>query len=688
MTLRRISFPTWTVPVVFLGITFAAYGLFIAQQGYHWDDWGLAWVGHFIGRPGLDAYFAVSRPVWSNLFVATTSFIGPDPLEWQFFALAARWLAAMGFWWVLQLVWSKSPRLVFTAALFFLVYPGFSQHSIAIVYGHYSLTFAFFCVSLALGILSMRAQRFRWFMFIGGVAISALHLFSVEYYFGLELVRPFLMWIVAGGTGSGGWPRLWRTLRAYIPYGIVVILYFFWRVVWFPIEVHDVKLQSLPEMLSNAAHSIWTASLSAWGTILRLPPVAEMGTRLSWLYAAILLTVFAGLVFFVAHLRIGAGATVPESGRRLVWESLGVGALAILLADIPFLAAGLEVRLNFPADRFTQPFAFGPALVLAAALELLPKLSWRALGTGALAALAIGVQIQYAFAFREDWRAQEAYFWQLSWRAPMLKEHTLFVAEDSPFRFTDDDALTLAVNWMYAPDYVQGDIHYGQVFLSTRPDMLKNPDQPVEWRMLATDFHSTLDSMILIQYEPPSCLRILDPRYDADLPLAPLSNGMADSLAGMGYPLIRRGALAALPYSQVSQVVAPSGQAARPPEAIFGTEPPRQWCYYFEKADLARASGDWDEVARLGDEAFSIPYLPNNLSEYLPFIEAYARLGRMRDARQLTVETARQMPVLRPALCAVWQRVSAEGLLSESDQLLAEQIRIDLGYCPVEGGNE
>ena len=189
--LRRFSFSSRSVPVVFLGVTLAAYGWFAAQQGYAWDDWGFAWVGHYIGRAGLDAYFAVARPLWSNLFVATTSFIGPNPLEWQVFALVARWLAAVTLWWVLRLAWPRHPRLAFVAALLALVYPGFSQHSIAIVYSHYSLTFALFFVSLALGLLSMRAGRFWRVALIGGVTLSALHLFSVEYCLGWSCCVPF-----------------------------------------------------------------------------------------------------------------------------------------------------------------------------------------------------------------------------------------------------------------------------------------------------------------------------------------------------------------------------------------------------------------------------------------------------------------------------------------------------------------
>lgn len=686
---RRLTFPNWSAPLVLLGVTLAAYGWFAAGQGYAWDDWGFAWVSHYIGRAGLDAYFAVARPFWSNLFAATTSLIGPDPLAWQIFALTARGLLAVSVWWALRLVWPRHPRFVFVAALLALLYPGFSQHSIALVYGHYSLTFTLFFVSLALSLLSMRAARGRWWMLLVGAGLSAFHLFSVEYYFGLELLRSVLMWIVAGETLSG-WPRLWKAVRVYLPYGAVVIIFLIWRVFLFRSALYDVEVgasvQTLTSMLSNAVKSLWTATVSAWMNIFRAPPLAEMGTRLTWLYLSVVLGALVVLTVYVARLRQDAEPAIPVSARRPFGQWIGVGVAAVLLVGIPFAAAGLQVKLIFPADRFTQPFALGVAMLLTAALEFMPKPDWRAVTTGALAALAIGAQIQFAFAFRQDWRAQENFFWQLSWRAPALKNGTVVVTETAPFRFTDDDALTFAVNWLYAPDYRAGNLPYAQVFLSTRPDLLETPD--VEWHLLSTDFSSTTDALILVKFAPPSCLRILHPLYDADLPLAPLSNGTAATLDELGFPSLRQSERAALSFSNVEQVIALPETSARPPEIIFEAEPAHAWCFYFEKADLARADGDWLEVARLGDEAFDAHLYPSNQSEYLPFIEAYARLGRVKDARKLTLETARQMPVLAPALCSLWQRVSASGTLSESDQFLSEQIQSDLGVCPVKGVNE
>lgn len=689
--IRRISTPSWSVPIPLLAVTLAAYGLFATQQGYTWDDWGFAWVGHFIGKPGLDAYFAVSRPFWSNLFAVTTSFIGPNPLEWQIFGLLARWLMAVALWWTLRLIWKGHPRLVLTTTLLTLLYPGFSQHSIALVYGHYSLTFGMFFASLALGILALQEGRYRWLALAGGVVLSSLHIFSVEYYFGLELLRPAFMWVAAGNITQAFQPRLKRTLTTYIPFGLVLAAFGLWRSLGFKSTAYNLvagqPAATVPGVAANAGQSIWNASVTAWGKVLQLPS-ADMDIRMPGLYAGLLLILAVGTAYYVYHLKPNDEATPTELSIKPFREWFIMGAAGVILAGIPFFIVNLPIKTIFPTDRFTQPFALGTGLILAALIELLPRLSWRAVGAGVLVALAVGVQIQYAHAFREDWRDQKTYFWQLTWRAPGLEPGTVVVSEDSPFRFTDDDALTFALNWLYDPDYEQGNLDYAQVFLSTRPGKLTAAGQPVEWRLLSTNFDSTTDSMIVIQYDAASCLRILHPLYDADLPPGPLSVRMSDALDDMGYPLIRQETSRILPLSNMNQVISNPKRPAIPPATIFGGEPAHQWCYFFEKADLARSVDDWNEVARLGDEAFSLSLRPNNVSEYLPFIEAYARLGRMKDAKQITLETARQMPVLRPALCGVWQRVYSCGNLSESDKITAREIQSSLTYCPVENFNE
>src|SRR5690606_22671902 len=82
------------------------------------------------------------------------------------------------------------------------------------------------------------------------------------------------------------------------------------------------------------------------------------------------------------------------------------------------------------------------------------------------------------------------------------------------------------------------------------------------------------------------------------------------------------------------------------------------WCYYFQKADLARQQGDWHHIVELGDIALELDDHPNHPAERLPFIEAYARVGRGDDALHLTRVSLKVTPLMQPMLCDLWLRMA------------------------------
>ena len=108
-----------------------------------------------------------------------------------------------------------------------------------------------------------------------------------------------------------------------------------------------------------------------------------------------------------------------------------------------------------------------------------------------------------------------------------------------------------------------------------------------------------------------------------------------------------------------ARAILPSGAPDLTP-AIFGREPARNWCYYFERAELARQQGDWNEVARLGEQAFALGDYPNDPMERVPFIEGYAHLGNWQRAQELTREASDITPLMQPVLCRLWQRIEEQ----------------------------
>jgi hypothetical protein len=125
------------------------------------------------------------------------------------------------------------------------------------------------------------------------------------------------------------------------------------------------------------------------------------------------------------------------------------------------------------------------------------------------------------------------------------------------------------------------------------------------------------------------------------------------------------------PYSETEHVLTEEAPHA-PPAVVFGPEPDRGWCYYYEKADLARQQGNWQQVSKLGSEAFGKGLFPADGIEWMPFLQAYAATG---DVERLT----KWAPAVTPDHYAALQVCR---LLGSMPDLAADVVEtIDSLYC-------
>jgi hypothetical protein len=134
--------------------------------------------------------------------------------------------------------------------------------------------------------------------------------------------------------------------------------------------------------------------------------------------------------------------------------------------------------------------------------------------------------------------------------------------------------------------------------------------------------------------------------------------------------------LLAAEYSQLD-LINTSSPPVTPPADIFGPEPEHTWCYYFEKADLARQQGDWNEAAWMGDEASRLDLRPNDWSEYLPILEGYVHTGQDDKARSL-VPIIKELPYVRYRYCenliSKMEVADQAADMSEGNQFLLENL--------------
>ncbi len=692
-----------------LGIAaFLAYGLFAFQHGYYWDDWAFAWTREHLGFEGLLNQFSANRPIRAY-WEGALSFLGANPANWQIYTLLMRWVASLAFMWVLNTIWGKKRTQNTLAAFFFLLYPGFTQHPVAITYQFFWTLYIFYFLSLGLMIGALKTPHLRAAKLGISFLLSTYTLFGLEYFFGLELIRALFIWIALSTAFPDLKERLQKTLTFYTPYLIALAGYLYWRFFLYKDTIYAAQ-----DQVNISTKGIWTqlwdavplVSIGAWAKVFVQPfsPESGLSPRLALVMGAILLagTLLLASLFKFKSTREAeylstqkakdksVSSTVKETDSQKnarsdsyfdgEWLLLSIALL--LAAGIPFYAVNFPVELTFPEDRFTFPFMMGVSMLFAWLFSLIKNETQRFTLAALLISLAITTHIYNGDTYRREWRLQRLFAQQLFWRAPDIAPGTLILAEDDGvFPHNDDEAFAFLINWAYNPEQTSSELDYEYFYLSARSGedlpSLKSGESVFKDHFAAT-FEGNTDKVLLLHFSPPSCLRILDPVYDADVLVAPRDVENVE-IGSLTLPRVLEPALS---LSKPRELISKNNDDFNPPEWLFGAEPERNWCYYFEKADLARQDEDWEKITKLGDKAFGIPFAPADAAEYIPFIEAYAHLRRYDDAQELTKIAAEKNPALRPMFCSLWQRLTKEGVFGKNNALLHE-MQAELVYCPL-----
>jgi len=308
----------------------------------------------------------------------------------------------------------------------------------------------------------------------------------------------------------------------------------------------------------------------------------------------------------------------------------------------------------------------GTSLLFVGVLELLLRKKTAKLAILAvLVGLAVGRHFQNENVYRRDWNIQKDFFWQLTWRAPQLKPGTTVLTSELPFDYFSDNSLTAPLNWTYAPDNHSREMDYLLYNIQSRLGLglegFERGDE-IEQPYRATFFTGSTSQSLVLYYAPPGCVKVIDPQIDHRLPQKP------DFISE------------ALSLSQPELIQASGNPDASPPLSILGPEPEHNWCYFFEKADLARQQGQWQRVAELGDQAFQqAPQLyPVNAPEYWPFIEGYARTGQWDKAIQLSIQANDLTFRMARLLCENWNRLATTTPQDDSQRAALDGINKQL----------
>ncbi len=323
------------------------------------------------------------------------------------------------------------------------------------------------------------------------------------------------------------------------------------------------------------------------------------------------------------------------------------GLVAFILGMLPVWALGKQIFQGMYGGRYGLAGMLGASIMCIAILEwLTPRLSARAIILGSLIALSISYHLSTGGLYYRVWQNQLQFYWQLTWRAPHIQGPAAILSGDEILSFMGRDSTSAAINVLY--DQPQGKANLNYWFFELYHDIGEERAArlergiPLKDRLRSLNFETNSENSLIFYYKPGvgRCLWVLSPE-DIDIPNLP--------------EIVRL----ALPTANL-ELIQKQSSPGYPPPSIFGGEPDHNWCYYYEKAELARQNSDWQQVYELGKQAVKKDLTPKDTIEWLPFIEARLRLGMVEDARQQTLEIYKTRPDLGGRLCRSWSGTSKD----------------------------
>jgi hypothetical protein len=550
-------------------------------------------------------------------------------------------------------------------SLLFLIYPGFLSQPNGIDYQSHivGLASALFSVALTLKALTSESRITKFFLFAASLLTGWLYLGQMEWYIGFEFFRWACVFLLSFRLGGTFFQKTRRGIQWAYPSLVVPGMFLIWRLFFFQSErgATDVDIQ-LSQLRSHPLQTIYhwaiqvtqdfmDVTLSAW-----VIPLSQL-TGYIQRWGGLLAIVAVGTTIFALH-KLKAG-DFPSDSQQLDFnrEALLLGVFTAVGGLLPIAMVNRDVW--FPSfSRYSLVSSVGVAIFITA---ILMRLNGNILRNGISAALCLismlthhANTVQYA----QETANIRDFWWQVAWRVPQFEKNTTLVANMYGVATEEDYFVWGPAALIYYPDKqnpknIQPGLFAAILNGDTVIKVQNRERQEYDKRKNIITYKNYRNIIILTQPTPSSCVHIIDgaqPEY---------SRHERDSVRVIGS------------YSELEHVLVDETPHT-PPEIVFGPEPPHGWCFYYQKADLARQRSDWNEVIEIGQQAFDKNLSPIDLIEWMPFLQAYAVTNNI-DRLTEPAPTINADPYISQQACHIIS--SMQGLSNEVLEI------VDALYC-------
>ena len=616
----------WVYPVILLFTGVISYVLSSPKLGFYWDDWQAVYLYQTHSSSILRDFFMFDRPFSAWTYEVIFPLINMHPLGWQILTLLFRVVAIWLFTEALMMIWRNKIVFFQWVGVLLLVFPGFTLQSISVAFNQHFLTFLIFSLSIYSMVKAVSAHKWaRWGWVILALASGLCELFTMEYFLGLEAIRPFLLWFaIDTSPDSKQNQKFTKWALSYLPYVVMVIAFIGWRLFVYPTQIipgAELEDPNSPILLLQAVKAPVETLITLGNLVIQdivflvtqswLRPITPLSIRLDskfFLLAWVAGLISAAVIAFWLN-RDKVGDESIQIGNFHI-RALLLSLVALVFGGMPVWITNRQILEGKWSDRFSLAPSIGAVLFLVLSIYWVVRTNrQRSALLLLILAASISYQMQLTHKFGLDWDLQKDFYWQLAWRAPALKPQTAIFSASVPSTYSSHYSAGFALDTLYGREPLSSelDVWYFRPNDVGYKFFKLEPGYAIAHEFRNLHFTGNTSNAISIMYKPASgCLLVLDEVY-------------------RGNPAIDENHDLIIPLTNQSQILNQSDDLPDP--IIFGQEPTHDWCFYFEKADLARQAGDWSQIDQLMSEAKSLGFSPKSGTELLPALEAAYQQG-------------------------------------------------------------
>jgi hypothetical protein len=669
-----IQFNTHTIPLYFLGISLLAFGLLTFRLGYFQDDWHHVYSYATEGMNGLRNFLSSdSRPFAIIVYGFLFKLLGTNPALWHILFMFVRFAVALAAWLNLNLLWQNPKRNAFIACLF-LVYPTFLLQSMSVAYALHWLMYLAFMISILCMLAAFRNPRYFILLTVLSLLLQIFHLLMIEYFVGLEIARVIIIWLILPDQPLR--KRFQKTAMYWLPYLFVLAAYIGFRSSYSQVFGYDrnvpnillnlftTPFETLRFLIETALQDITEILFSGWYEVLK-PQYFDFdyfSTIFLWA-AALGCGLITGIYFYL----LKDDASSDQHNQHWQKTAIWTGLLLTLLGSLPTWAIGDAIVKSNPLwnDRYTLPSMLGAAIFWTGLIyKFIPIKKHRVFCFSVLISLAVMLNLRTELSFKQAWEKQVRFYWQLYWRAPAIAPGTALVSDSEFLGYMGHYPTAFAINTIYPKTLNEREIDYW-FYVGEKQLPIDWQDfregKPISIEKYGVTFNGNTLDTITVTYEPENsqCMWLLRPE---DVTMY----------------WLRPALLKTLPVSNLSLISSNPKQAGYPDPGIFGKEPTHTWCYFYQKAELARQEQDWQLVTQLWDEAEAFGFRPKVAYEYLPFVEGFAMSGDWNSSLEISKNASKLDFHMPEYLCNLWEEYEKNSQASEERDSALRILRTDL----------